>query len=111
MRREWLRRATGTIAVAAWFFLTTGVVGSLPANAQTAAFTIHQIADGDYAHFGEVAMTTPDNAGDIANIGIVVGRDAVAIIDTGGSVAVGQSITRGGADDHRQAGALRHQHP
>lgn len=68
------------------------MLGGLPANARAATFPIHQIADGDYAHFGQVAMTTPENAGDIANIGIVVGDDAVAIIDTGGSVAVGNAL-------------------
>jgi len=45
-------------------------------------------------HFGEIAMTTPANAGDIANLGVVVGRDAVAVIDTGGSVAVGEALLR-----------------
>ena len=39
---------------------------------------VQRVADGDYAHFGQVALTTPDNAGDIANLGIIVGRDAVA---------------------------------
>lgn len=53
---------------------------------------IQEIAPGDYVHFGQVAMTTPENAGDIANLGIVVGRDAVAVIDTGGSVAVGEAL-------------------
>ncbi len=43
-------------------------------------------------HFGQVALTTPANQGDIANLGVVVGRDAVAIIDTGGSVAVGRGL-------------------
>lgn len=51
-----------------------------------------KVAEGDYAHFGQVAMTTPANAGDIANLGIVVGRQAVAVVDTGGSVAVGQRL-------------------
>jgi quinoprotein relay system zinc metallohydrolase 2 len=78
--------------VAAWIFAAALVVGSASANAQIAGFTIQQIADGDYAHFGQVAMTTAENAGDIANIGIVVGRDAVAVIDTGGSVAVGKAL-------------------
>ena len=79
-------------AAAACLFSAAGPAGSGPANAQPAAFTLGRIADGDFAHFGQVAMTTVNNAGDIANIGVVVGRDAVAIIDTGGSVAVGQAL-------------------
>lgn len=38
------------------------------------------VAPGDYLHFGRVALTTLANQGDIANLGIIVGRDAVAII-------------------------------
>ena len=53
---------------------------------------IQEIAPGDYVHFGQVAMTTPENGGDIANLGIVVGANAVAVIDTGGSVAVGAAL-------------------
>ena len=51
-----------------------------------------QVAAGDFVHFGQIAMTSPDNAGDIANLGIIVGQDAVAIVDTGGSFAVGQRL-------------------
>lgn len=54
--------------------------------------TIEAIAPGDYAHFGQIALTTPRNAGDIANLGVIVGRDAVAVVDTGGSVAVGRGL-------------------
>ena len=71
------------------------LLGHDVANAATPpnnVFAIEKIADGDYVHFGLVAMPTPDNAGDTANIGIIIGRDAVAIIDTGGSVAVGQEL-------------------
>ncbi len=60
--------------------------------AQHDAFAITSVSDGDYVHFGEVALTTPDNAGDIANIGVIIGRDAVAVVDTGGSVQVGQGL-------------------
>jgi len=55
-------------------------------------FRIESVAPGDYVHFGQIAMTTPENAGDIANLGIIVGRDAVAVVDTGGSVEVGQEL-------------------
>ena len=53
---------------------------------------VQQVANGDYAHFGQIALATPDNAGDIANLGIIVGQDAVALVDTGGSVAIGQRL-------------------
>jgi quinoprotein relay system zinc metallohydrolase 2 len=53
---------------------------------------IQRIADGDYAHFGQIAVTTAENAGDIANLGVIVGRDAVAVVDTGGSVRVGLDL-------------------
>jgi quinoprotein relay system zinc metallohydrolase 2 len=61
-------------------------------DAKASPFRIQQIADGDYVHFGEVALTTPENAGDIANLGIIIGVDAVAVVDTGGSVSVGQRL-------------------
>jgi quinoprotein relay system zinc metallohydrolase 2 len=59
---------------------------------ETDPLAIQRVADGDYVHFGQVAMTTPDNAGDIANLGIIIGRDAVAVVDTGGSVSVGRRL-------------------
>ena len=59
-----------------------------------APFAVQSVAAGDYVHVGQVALTTPDNEGDIANLGIVVGRDAVAVVDTGGSVAVGRRLLR-----------------
>ncbi len=50
------------------------------------------VADGDYAHFGQVALASQVNGGDIANIGVIVGQQAVAVVDTGGSVKVGQEL-------------------
>ena len=50
------------------------------------------LAPGAFAHFGQVSLTTPVNAGDIANLGVIVGEDAVAVVDTGGSVTVGEAL-------------------
>jgi quinoprotein relay system zinc metallohydrolase 2 len=55
-------------------------------------FMIGSVADGDYVHFGRIALASPDNAGDTANLGVIVGRDAVAVVDTGGSVQVGEAL-------------------
>ena len=55
-------------------------------------FLLTKVSDGDFTHFGQVALTTPQNAGDIANLGVIIGRDAVAVIDTGGSVEVGEAL-------------------
>nr|WP_294506737.1 quinoprotein relay system zinc metallohydrolase 2 [uncultured Rhodopila sp.] len=82
-------RQSRLVLVTAWVFAAAATVFR-PAGAQT-PFTIQRIADGEYAHFGQVALTSPENRGDIANVGIVIGRDAAAVIDTGGSVAVGQA--------------------
>ena len=62
------------------------------ASPDATPLAIQRVADGDYVHFGQVATTTPENEGDIANLGIVVGRDAVAVVDTGGSVNVGRRL-------------------
>lgn len=73
-----------------WFFLVFALCA--PGVAHAGAFALRQVAPGDYVHFGVIALTTPENQGGIANLGVVVGNDAVAVIDTGGSVAEGRAF-------------------
>ncbi|SAL51754.1 beta-lactamase domain-containing protein [Caballeronia turbans] len=54
--------------------------------------SITQIAPGDYAHRGHDDIATPDNGGDIANVGFIVGTRCVAVIDTGGTLAEGRAL-------------------
>lgn len=79
--------------LAAAIGLATMGLAATPARAANApSFAVEPVAPGDYAHFGQVALTTPENAGDIANLGVIVGDDAVAVVDTGGSVEVGRAL-------------------
>lgn len=65
-----------------------------PAQADTvpAPAQVEEVAQGVFVHTGAHELFTPDNAGDIANTGFIIGSDAVAVVDTGGSRAVGQAL-------------------
>jgi quinoprotein relay system zinc metallohydrolase 2 len=85
-------RQLPAVRVFAVLMLIMGIGVAHAAAPDNTPLAIQRIADGDYVHFGQVALTTPENAGDIANLGIIVGRDAVAVVDTGGSVSVGRRL-------------------
>lgn len=57
-------------------------------------FDVSEVAPGHYVHVGSLGERTPDNLGDQANIGFIVGERCVAVVDPGGSLAVGEALRR-----------------
>jgi quinoprotein relay system zinc metallohydrolase 2 len=53
---------------------------------------IAEIAPGIYVHAGAQAEPSAENEGAIANIGFIVGEDAVLVVDTGGTAAEGARL-------------------
>lgn len=51
-----------------------------------------EVRPGLFVHRGAVALASPENGGDIGNVVIVVGGEAVAVIDAGGSRATGEGV-------------------
>ena len=59
---------------------------------QPQSLEVSEVAPGLFVHHGLTALMTGENDGAIANVGFVIGESAVAVIDTGGSVAEGRKL-------------------
>src|ERR1700691_3942659 len=56
------------------------------------AVTNREVAAGVFAHLRQQLALDAPGPDDIANIGFIVGRRCVAVIDTGGSVRIGRAL-------------------
>lgn len=64
----------------------------LPANSAPVALPMQQVAPGVYMHQGAHLDLDEGYQGDISNIGFIIGTKGVAVIDTGGSKQVGETL-------------------
>lgn len=95
---KWRRTMIDGVWRAAVSRVLAGAVAALMAcSAQGAQsplgdFSVDEIAPGNFVHFGSLEDRSPANLGDQANVGFIVGERCVAVIDTGGSRAVGEAL-------------------
>jgi quinoprotein relay system zinc metallohydrolase 2 len=83
-----MTRLCMALAASAWI----AAAAIVQAQQTMEPLAMDEIAPGDFVHIGSTALMTADNEGAIANVGFIIGNDAVAVIDTGGSVTEGRRL-------------------
>jgi quinoprotein relay system zinc metallohydrolase 2 len=78
--------------IRAVLLLAAAAAAQAGVHLSAAPLHVDQVAPGVYVHIGQHKDFEDGYDGDIANIGFVIGNDAVAVIDTGGSYAVGMAL-------------------
>lgn len=63
-----------------------------PGTAPARFASPREVAPGIFVHQGQHGVYAPGNGGDICNTGFIIGRDAVAVVDTGGTARLGTSL-------------------
>jgi quinoprotein relay system zinc metallohydrolase 2 len=86
--------ATAPARISDWASLHPDIVTSdwqCQATGDLPALPVREIAPGVYVHTPDAEPLSAKNGGDIANLGFIIG-DTVAVIDPGGSRAIGERL-------------------
>lgn len=60
--------------------------------AETKPLAVVEVAPGVFVHQAPYALALPRNLGFVGNAGFIIGRDGVAVVDTGGSLKAGEAL-------------------
>ena len=82
----------GFIIVGLWIGPAFAVGVPAVAEPEVTPARVQEVAPGNFVRAGVHALIDPKNEGGIANIGFIVGSEAVAVIDSGGSLRDGQRL-------------------
>ncbi|MEQ1694459.1 MAG: quinoprotein relay system zinc metallohydrolase 2 [Hyphomicrobiaceae bacterium] len=86
LSRRSVLRAAGALSACTCSGLPTS------AGTSTVRFAMEEVAPGVFVSTGQHELFTPQNGGHISNVSFVIGRDGVAVVDTGGSAGVGRAL-------------------
>ena len=91
--RDIFPNVTALLAGAFWVvFLAAAEPAAAAPQPLLEPYAVNEVAPGVFVHQGRYEIFTPRNSGDTSNAGFIVGRDGVAVIDTGGSPRVGAAL-------------------
>jgi quinoprotein relay system zinc metallohydrolase 2 len=75
-------------------FVALALVASWLARAEGSGMVLTEIAPGIFVHNGVQEDASRENGDEIANIGFIIGTDAVAVVDPGGSYREGVELRK-----------------
>jgi len=85
-----LTRRNLLIGVGGTSLLTSALTKPSKAGIETPALA--EVSKGAFVHQGVHELMLPENLGHIANVGCIIGDEAVAVIDSGGSAMHGRQL-------------------
>jgi quinoprotein relay system zinc metallohydrolase 2 len=89
-----MKRINVTAALLAAVAVVTARTAIAVEPAQIRNFEVTEVAPGNYVHYGSFEERSPENLGDNANIGFIVGERCVLVVDAGGSLPVGRALKK-----------------